>query len=165
MIIFCLNIFSHDICNTSLLTHVVKIPILGCSRRSSINRVQVTRLIAVPSVLINVGSVARRILRYIYTVTIVVSTTRRDVVLGKHDNQHHIEIAKNNKASNGRALSTNSHSAGVAENVTTSCHFPLRRNAANFLLFCDERRRDKSESSSRWFPRRSIISLPIIDEE
>lgn len=110
-----LNIFSHDTCisNTSLLTHIVKIPILGCPRSSSVNRVQVTRLIAVPSVLIYIGPVAGRVLWYIYTVTIIVSATRQVTVLGERDDvrQQHIEIATNSNASHGRVLFTNSHSS------------------------------------------------------
>lgn len=86
------------------LTHIVKVPILGCPRRSSVNRIQVTGLIAVSSIFIYVGPVA--VLRYVYTVTIIISAARRDRVLGERDDvrqQQNVEAATNGNASRGHS--------------------------------------------------------------
>lgn len=120
------------------LTHVVKVSILWCPRRSSVNRIQVAGLIAVPSVLIHISPVTGRVLWYIHTVTIVISATRQDRVLGERDDvrQQHVEAATNSNASAGRVLSTCGHSSRDSHRCDfkrhVNCHFPSTRKRGKF---------------------------------
>ena len=100
------------LCNF-IVSYFVEVPSVWRLGRSSVNRVQVTRTISVPSIFVNisVGSAIRPVWRHVHTIATVIPTTRRYLFLTRYRRSKEAQIKTD--ASNRRAQGIRGHLARV----------------------------------------------------